>query len=461
MFRGYGIRIKIFLLLLAFGTLGQAVETIKVTNGRPCIPIDILKICPMIRHMIEGVDGYACIKEINSIQLPGVDAGTSYELLSILLGAKITLGVNDMSLVEYGILQPTIEQILKSRNSERLLDLMTMANFLDVKPIVLGSAKVWSQKYSAVKSNFKDLNVDLKKTIIKELCPSELMALVEANDNLDRLAKEEVFRMALEIHRNKESEMGESAQELYEELLSNRFVLIPGGEYEIGSSSTEANRCGNERLHAITLSPFEIMKAPVTQEQYAMKMGKNPSVFKEDKPGAASFKIIEVNGNRIPVWSDHPVENVTWFQAEEYAKALSKDDPKYNYHLPTEAQLEVAFRGGTKTTYVSGNDESRLGDYVWYQKNANGQTHPVKSKLANAYGIHRGSVYEWTADWYDQSYSGSVGLDPKGPISGSRRVVRGGGFCSIARNCRSAYRDDASSGCHDGILGFRLVRTKK
>jgi len=219
MFRGYCIHIKLFLLLLMIGTLAQASETIKLTDGRPCIPIDIVRKCPAIHNMVEGVDGYARINEINSIQLPGVDVGTCYELLSILLGAKIILGVNDMSLVEDGILQPTIEQILISRDSKRLLDLMTMANYLDIQPMVIGSAKVWSQKYSSVRSSFKDLNVDLKKTIIKEISPSELMALVEVNDNLDQFAKEEVFKMALKIHHNKEPEMGKSAQELYEELL--------------------------------------------------------------------------------------------------------------------------------------------------------------------------------------------------------------------------------------------------
>jgi len=214
MFRGYGTPIKIFLLLLVIGTLAHAADTIKLKKAL----FDIVKKCSAIDDMVEGVGGYECARKIKPIQLPGISVGTFNELLSILYAAKITLNVNDMSLVEDGILQPTIEQILKSRDSQQLLDLMTMANYLDVKPIVLGSAKVWSQKYAVVKSSFKYLNNDLKKIIIKELSPSEFIALVEANDNLDQLAKEEVFRMALKIHHDKEPEMGKSAQELYEEL---------------------------------------------------------------------------------------------------------------------------------------------------------------------------------------------------------------------------------------------------
>ena len=102
-----------------------------------------------------------------------------------------------------------------------------------------------------------------------------------------------------------------------------------------------------------------------------------------------------------------------------------------------------------------------LGDYVWYKKNANGQTHPVKSKPANTYGIYRGSVWEWVGDWYDRDYAGSVGLDPTGPALGWRGVIRGGGFGSDIRSCRLAYRGITELDRHSNALGFRLVRTKK
>ena len=136
------------------------------------------------------------------------------------------------------------------------------------------------------------------------------------------------------------------------------------------------------------------------------------------------------------------MEKVSWDDAKKFAELLNKHDSKYKYSLPTEAQLEVAFRGGTNTAYVTGRDDEKgLGDYVWYDANSGNQTHPVKSiKFANKFGIYRSSVWEWAQDWYDKDYAGSTGLDPQGPTSGSYRVIRGGGWCNGASYCRSAFR---------------------
>jgi formylglycine-generating enzyme required for sulfatase activity len=240
-----------------------------------------------------------------------------------------------------------------------------------------------------------------------------------------------------------------------------QFVSIPGGTYEIGSPPQEASRGSNEKLHSIELSEFSIMDAAVTQESYAKVMGTNPSHFQEQKYCPQSYKEIDVKGQKIPVCADHPVEMVSWDDAKKFAELLSKQNGKYKYSLPTEAQLEVAFRGGTKTAYVSGrDDETGLGDYVWYSANSGSQTHPVRSiKFANKYDVYRSSVWEWAQDWYDENYAGSTGLDPQGPTSGSHRVFRGGGWGNVASGCRSAFRYVGSSDARRGDLGFRLVRT--
>jgi formylglycine-generating enzyme required for sulfatase activity len=209
------------------------------------------------------------------------------------------------------------------------------------------------------------------------------------------------------------------------------------------------------------LSQFYIMDAAVTQESYARLTGTNPSKFKESKYCPKSFKEIDVNGKKIPVCADHPVEQVSWDDAKVFVQLMNKNDPNHTYNLPTEAQLEVAFRGGTKTAYVSGRDDDKgLGDYVWYSANSGSQTHPVKSiKFSNKFGIYRSSVWEWAQDWYEGSYASSTGLDPQGPTSGSGRVLRGGGWRSVAACCRSAGRSDDSPGSRGDDLGFRLVRT--
>jgi formylglycine-generating enzyme required for sulfatase activity len=244
-------------------------------------------------------------------------------------------------------------------------------------------------------------------------------------------------------------------------LLNSGFVSIPGGTYEIGSPETDPNHRENEKLHKIELSPFSIMEAAVTQESYARLMGYNPC-YKVQNDCHQSFKEIIVKGVKIPVCADHPVETVSWVDAKKFAELLSKQDGKYTYNLPTEAQLEVAFRGGTKTAYVSGrDDETGLGDYVWYSANSGSQTHPVKSKLANKFGIYRSGVWEWAQDLYNDDYAGSTGLDPQGPTSSFiGRVFRGGGYNTDAQSCRSAVRGGLNEGHGLYGLGFRLVRCR-
>ena len=147
-----------------------------------------------------------------------------------------------------------------------------------------------------------------------------------------------------------------------------------------------------------------------------------------------------------------------WTEANRYAELKTKKDPHHRYSLPTEAQFEVAMRGGRPTAYVCGDDPKNIGDYVWYCDNSSGMPHPVKSKLANAYGFYR-ITWEWVLDWYAKYDVSSVAIDPTGPASGVSRVYRGGGFFGFASRCRSACRGYSEPDDHDGDLGFRLVRT--
>jgi formylglycine-generating enzyme required for sulfatase activity len=170
-----------------------------------------------------------------------------------------------------------------------------------------------------------------------------------------------------------------------------------------------------------------------------------------------------MNKKQIPVCSDYPVENVNWNDATRYASLESKIDSKFVYSLPTEAQEEVAFRGGTNTAFISGNDDISIGDYyIWFSNSDyyEKQTHPVKSKRPNAYGIYHSSVWEWSSDWYSKNYEGSEGLDPKGPTTGIRRVLRGCSRTNVSEDCRSAFRNDLSPSekRDNGDVGLRLLR---
>ncbi len=212
------------------------------------------------------------------------------------------------------------------------------------------------------------------------------------------------------------------------------MIAIPGGSFQMGSDEYD-----NEKpIHRVTLSPFHIGKFQVTQAQWEAVMKNNPSRF---------------NGDTLPI------ETVSWNEAVEFCKKLSKKTGKV-YRLPTEAEWEYACRAGSTGKYCFGDDESKLKDYAWFGEDwQKGSTHPVGEKLPNDWGLHdmHGNVWEWCEDWYG-SYSPESTTDPSGPSTGSNRVIRGGGWVNNAVNCRSAFRLYDTPVHRGGNLGFRLVR---
>ena len=101
------------------------------------------------------------------------------------------------------------------------------------------------------------------------------------------------------------------------------------------------------------------------------------------------------------------------------------------YRLPTEAEWEYACRAGSEGKYSFGDNELELGQYAWYHSNSGRMTHPVGGKPPNGFGLYDmyGNVWEWCQDWYDwEYYEQAPSDDPKGPVSGTRHVMRGGSF---------------------------------
>jgi formylglycine-generating enzyme required for sulfatase activity len=248
-----------------------------------------------------------------------------------------------------------------------------------------------------------------------------------------------------------------------------QFVKIPSGKYEIGNlAANDPYAKKDERRHWVTLSEFEIGETAVTQENYVIRTGKkNPSKHKEKHHCPNHFKGFEVKDGITSACVGYPVENVSWDEAKKYTRIVSKNDPKYTYQLPTEAQQEVAFRGKTTTIYVSGDAVTGMNDFAWYWMNSWGKTHLMKSNehRPNEYGVYRSGVWEWGRDYYKSNYEyeGADGLDPSGPSTGSDRVLRGGSWLCSAQDCRSAYRNygDPSYPPVNGDFGFRLVRTPR
>lgn len=364
--------------------------------------------------------------------------------------------------------QKVIDRVVKNTPIDSLLGIFPAVNYLGLDAILnAGVAIIKSSPDKAV--GFHDLLDDLKKLIIKKLTPQKFMALIQAHPETKSTPTEKnTFEIALKLHFDAQPLSGMTAKEYYESLYklsgpvpNYKWVNIPGKTYSIGSPTTEEGRGEDENLHDIELSSFSIMKSAVNQSDFARVMGKNPSTFKASEYCPKSFEEIDIKGNLIPACADFPVENVTWDDAQAYARRMSELDPRYIYKLPTEAQFEVAIRGGSNSAYVSGNDQKGIGDYVWHAGNSNNQTNSVYEKLPNNFRVRRSGVNEWTQDWYDSSYADSSGLDPQGPEASKvqGRVVRGGSwYDDEITNFRSAYRSYARPDLPQDGIGFRLVR---
>jgi formylglycine-generating enzyme required for sulfatase activity len=220
------------------------------------------------------------------------------------------------------------------------------------------------------------------------------------------------------------------------------FVLIPAGEFDMGSPSSEVGRDDDEGpVHHVTIpEPFYMSKYEITQKQWREVMGSNPSYF---------------NGDNLPV------ENVSWNDVQEFIEKLNEREGTDKYRLPSEAEWEYTARAGTTTRYSFGDDESELDEYGWYDENSNDETHPVGQKKSNPWGLYdmHGNVVEWVQDENHYTYNGA-------PVDGSvwedgsdaLRVIRGGGWNLNARYSRSAIRNSDDPGDRSDNRGFRLLK---
>ena len=113
--------------------------------------------------------------------------------------------------------------------------------------------------------------------------------------------------------------------------------------------------------------------------------------------------------------------------------------------------------GGKEEKYAGGNNLDAL---AWHKANSGSSTHPVAQKNPNGLGLYdmSGNVYEWCQDWYGEDYySNSPHSNPRGPSSGTGRVVRGGCWGDVSYFARSAFRNGGDSGSRFSCLGFRLA----
>lgn len=226
--------------------------------------------------------------------------------------------------------------------------------------------------------------------------------------------------------------------------LKIKFCWCPPGTFQMGSSADAPGHLLNETQFDVTFSNgFWMQQTELTQNQYEQLMGSNPAFFKGPQ---------------------NPIESLTWTEATEFCRRLSELPPEKKagnrFRLPTEAEWEYACRAGSTTDFCYGDDEAGLEEYAWYHKNSGRTTHPVAKKLANAWGLHdmHGNVSEWCQDFYG-AYPRNAVTDPRGPESGDKRVLRGGGWFFVPMYARSAHRNAYVPSARYVGLGFRLVAT--
>jgi formylglycine-generating enzyme required for sulfatase activity len=225
------------------------------------------------------------------------------------------------------------------------------------------------------------------------------------------------------------------------EQIGLEWVTVPAGEFTMGS-----NDSGDEQpIHQVYLSEYQIARHPVTNAQYELFVKANsyaaPKHWKNKKipPGK----------------ENHPVVNVSWKDAQTFCAWAG-------VRLPTEAEWEKAARGTDGRKYPWGN-EPPTEELCNFNSNV-GDTTPIGSypKGASPYGVldMAGNVWEWVNDWYDEKYySVSPSVNPQGPASGTRRVLRGGSWFNGDGNVRSARRSIFDPDVWINFVGFRCVRS--
>jgi formylglycine-generating enzyme required for sulfatase activity len=255
------------------------------------------------------------------------------------------------------------------------------------------------------------------------------------------------------------------------------MVLIPAGSFTMGDSlDGDVNALP---LHTNQIGAFYMDRTEVTK-----------ALWDEVRVWAVTngYDLGSVGAGKA---ANHPVQTVSWYDAVKWCNARSEKEgrtPAYytnaaqtavyrsgqvdaqndwvkwneGYRLPTEAEWEKAARGGasghrfpwsdadtithdranyqSSTNYTYDTSSTR-GYHPSFQAGGIPYTSPVGNSAPNGYGLcdMAGSVWEWCWDW-SGSYSSGPQTDPRGPESGSSRVIRGGSWDSYAFSCRTAYR---------------------
>ncbi|MBR1766747.1 MAG: formylglycine-generating enzyme family protein [Bacteroidales bacterium] len=234
--------------------------------------------------------------------------------------------------------------------------------------------------------------------------------------------------------------------------VSVEMVHVEGGSFTMGNNDTPKGVKLTYALarpeHRVTVGSFYIGRFEVTQGLWKAVMGSNPSKFNSD--------------------DNLPVECVSWNDAQQFALMLSQMTGR-RFRLPTEAEWEYAARGGARgvqrgsrgtagNPYAGCKDRGQLQRYCWFCVNSGGSTHPVGQLAPNELGLYdlSGNVAEWCQDWVEE-YPTEEQTNPRGPMQGENRVLRGGHYNSTSAACTVYDRGWYLPTGRYELFGLRLV----
>jgi serine/threonine-protein kinase len=264
------------------------------------------------------------------------------------------------------------------------------------------------------------------------------------------------------------------------------LLYVPAGEFLMGSADGDSDAYSDEKpQHKVTLDAFWIDRTEVTNAMFAKfvaaaryktdaeKAGKarafDPTSKQWAETAGADWQHPRGPGSDIAGLEQHPVAQVSWNDATAYCAWAGR-------RLPTEAEWEKAARGTDGRKFPWGNQNvagdllnfaDRNLDVSWADKSINDGyqfTAPVGSypKGASPYGAldMAGNVWEWVADWYNETYyQNAPAQNPKGPDSGQYRVLRGGSWHIEPGLVRAADRVRDNPENRYDLLGFRCARS--
>lgn len=238
-----------------------------------------------------------------------------------------------------------------------------------------------------------------------------------------------------------------------------QFVMIPAGEFVMGNNHLDeaviempepdkSQIMDETPPHRVIFTESLLLsKIEVTQKIWLDVMSTRPGPDSHWKHSG---------------WEQLPIVSVSWHDTQKFITKLNRQSSQYTYRLPTEAEWEYAARAGS--TELRPFQSLDMDQYAWYLHSSNDEIQAVATLAANPWGLHDmlGNAWEWVSDWYHpESYKNSALKNPQGPVTGTKKVRRGGSYHCPPHLIRPGYRAADLPSKAYSVLGFRLVAIPK